>query len=60
MNQIYQNIKNKNLYRILYEAEDCTNSRSGEKVIVYCSLDIPSKVCVREEKEFYIKFTEYV
>ena len=52
----YKNIKNGNIYKILFHAIDCTNIRDGTKVIVYCPLQNESLICVREETEFYSKF----
>lgn len=52
----YKNIKNGNIYKILFHAIDCTNIRDGTKAIVYCPLQNESLICVREETEFYSKF----
>lgn len=49
-----RNKKNKQLYEVLFSATDATNSREGEKVIVY--RNDKGKLFVRELKEFYEKF----
>ena len=55
---VWRNNKNKNLYKVLHYANDCTNSRDGNKVIVYTSADGQSAaVFVRDEAEFLLKFT---
>jgi hypothetical protein len=53
VNNTYRNKKNGKLYYKLGIAIDATNSRDGEKVIIYSDM---SKVYVREEKEFHEKF----
>lgn len=58
MKQLYRNIKKDTIYRILYEAIDCTNSRDGLDVVVYSSMDNPFNVYVRDKKEFLEKFEE--
>lgn len=55
---LWRNNKNKNLYKVLHYANDCTNSRDGNKVIVYTPADGQSAaVFVRDEAEFLLKFT---
>ena len=54
--KIFKNKKNGNNYKILHEARDCTNSRDGARVLVYCPVDDNSQVFVRDEAEFYEKF----
>jgi hypothetical protein len=58
--RIFKNKKNGNHYKILHTARDCTNSRDGEKVLVYCPVDDNSQIFVRAEAEFYQKFIELV
>lgn len=60
MIKIYKNNKNGNHYKILHEARDCTNSRDGARVLVYCPVDDAAKVFVRDEAEFFEKFSEVV
>lgn len=57
-NTTYKNNKNGNLYRVLHVATDRTNAREGAKVIVYSPVDDPSEIAVRDESEFYEKFTK--
>lgn len=56
--KVFKNKKNGNNYKILYEARDCTNSRDGAKVLVYCPVDNESQVFVRDKAEFHEKFIE--
>jgi Protein of unknown function (DUF1653). len=53
---IYKHIKTGNLYKILHQAIDCTNSRDGTKVIIYSKVGEEEKVYVRDEKEWEEKF----
>ena len=55
---LWRNNKNLNLYKILYIATDCTNSRDGTKMVVYCPTDRPEQVFVRDAAEFMVKFTK--
>ncbi len=56
---VWRNNKNQNLYKVLHYASDCTNSRDGNKVIVYTPADGQSAaVFVRDEAEFLLKFTQ--
>lgn len=55
---LWRNNKNQNLYKILHYATDCTNSRDGAKVVVYCPVDRLEQVFVRDEAEFMLKFTQ--
>jgi len=55
---LWRNNKNKNLYKVLHYATDCTNSRDGNKVIVYNPVAGSSgSVFVRDEAEFLLKFS---
>jgi len=56
--KIFRNKKNGKLYKILYEAIDCTNHRDEEKTIVYTPVyeDGEVKIFVREKSEFIHKF----
>jgi len=55
---LWRNNKNQNLYKILHHATDCTNSRDGTKMVVYCPVDRLEQVFVRDEAEFMVKFTQ--
>lgn len=52
----YINIKNGKTYVVLNEAIDYTNSRDGTMVFIYCQLETPDKVFVRDKDEFLSKF----
>lgn len=58
--RVFKNKKNGNHYKILHTARDCTNSRDGATVLVYCPVDDSSQVFVRDEAEFQQKFIEVV
>jgi len=45
-------------YRWLAAATDCTNSRDGLPVVVYCPDNNEHTIYVREQSEFESKFTE--
>jgi hypothetical protein len=53
---LYRNHKNGKLYRWIADAVDCTNARDGTAVVVYCPLEQPDVICVRERSEFLAKF----
>lgn len=53
---LFKNKKTGNIYRHLGPAIDCTNSRDGTGVVVYCPADTGHPICVRESSEFYQKF----
>lgn len=55
---LWRNNKNQNIYKVIYHALDCTNSRDGAKVIVYSPIDKQDQVFVRDEAEFKVKFTK--
>lgn len=56
---IYKNNKKEDEYLVLGTGTDCTNSRSGEKCIIYTPYDSfdPDKIFTREINEFKEKFT---
>lgn len=55
----WRNNKNQNLYKVLHYATDCTNSRDGNRMVVYTPVDENSgAVFVRDEAEFLLKFTQ--
>lgn len=54
----WRNNKNQNLYKVLHQATDCTNSRDGTRVVVYIPVDKCGEVFVRDEAEFLVKFTQ--
>lgn len=54
---IFRNKKNGNLYELLFEAWEATNSRAGTLVVVYKRYDaMHNQTFVREKEEFYEKF----
>lgn len=53
----YINKKTGDIYTVISSAIDCTNSRDGTKVVIYCPYNGPNNVLyVREEQEFNGKF----
>lgn len=52
----YIHKKNGKIYRLLAAGTDCTNSRDGVAVAVYCPDDNGQEIYVRERKEFEEKF----
>ena len=56
----YKNKKKGGIYKILFHAEDRTNSRDGQKVVVYKTMlpvyDRSSGIYVIEEQEIYQNF----
>jgi len=52
----YRDIKIGNVYILLNQAIDCTNERDGTEVIVYYPENKKEFLCVREKKEFLVKF----
>ena len=58
--KIFANNKTNNKYMVLNKVIDCTNTRDGEQSIVYASVDCveDNNWYVREEQEFFAKFTE--
>lgn len=55
---LFKNKKNGKTYRYLAVGIDCTNSRDGTMVVIYCPDDDDHSVYVREYGEFYEKFEE--
>ena len=53
----FRNNKSGEIYRHLAYATDCTNSRDGMGVVVYCKDDNEHDIFVRESEEFEQKFT---
>ena len=56
INSKYRNIKNGNVYIVMNKAIDCTNERDGTEVIIYYPENKKEFLCVREKKEFLLKF----
>lgn len=54
----FKHNKTGNVYRLLAYATDCTNARDGTSSIVYCSEDNENTIYVREQQEFFDKFSE--
>lgn len=54
-NKTYKNKKKGTLYLVIGKAIDATNSRDGNKVVVYQSCE-DSQLYVRDEEEFLVKF----
>jgi hypothetical protein len=53
----FKNNKTGDIYIQLAYATDCTNSRDGTSVVVYCPDDNEHTIYVREYDEFEKKFT---
>ena len=53
---LYKNIKNGNIYKIINLAIDATNARCGQKMVIYCASNFLNSLYVREYAEFLIKF----
>lgn len=56
----YIHNKTGNRYRLLAFGTDCTNSRNGTPVAVYCPDDNEHSIYVRDLAEFREKFTEAI
>jgi hypothetical protein len=56
-NVIYINNKNGKQYCLLHMATDRTNAREGGRMVVYSPVDDSSEIAVRDEAEFYDKFS---
>jgi hypothetical protein len=54
----FKNNKTGNIYRLLGYALDCTNSRDGTPCVVYYPDECDNTLYVREQTEFFNKFTE--
>jgi hypothetical protein len=57
--QLWLHKKTGNLYRIVDEAVDATNARSGTRVVVYTRDDGTPGTYVRDLQEFLEKFEPY-
>ena len=53
----YTHNKTGTRYRLLALGTDCTNSRDGTPVAIYCRDDNEHTIFVRELEEFYSKFS---
>jgi hypothetical protein len=53
---VWRHKKTGQVYRWLADGVDCTNSRDGTMVVIYCPDDCEHTVFVREHDEFYEKF----
>lgn len=55
---LYKNKKNNKIYMYLKDVIDCTNSRDGEKSVLYCTKADDGNIMyfVREYNEFMEKF----
>ena len=60
MNRYFKHLKTNNIYKILYFAHECTNSREILEYVVYVEADDEDHhdVFVREKSEFFQKFKE--
>ena len=60
MHRYFNHLKTGVIYKMLYEAHECTNSRESLKYVVYVEADDEEHydVFVRESKEFFEKFKE--
>lgn len=55
---LYKHKKTGNLYRHLAIGTDCTNSRDGESVVVYCPDNDENTIYIREKNEFHDRFEQ--
>lgn len=53
---IYRHKRTARRYRWLAAGIDCTNSRDGLTVVIYCPDDDEHTLFVRDQAEFYAKF----
>jgi len=53
---LYRHVKTGNSYRLIKQGMDCTNSRDGLRVAIYCRDGEPEKTFVRDLAEFHQKF----
>ena len=53
---LFRHIKTEKIYRLLAHGIDCTNSRDGTGVVLYCPDDNENTIFVRETAEFHEKF----
>lgn len=56
--QKFTHKKTGKIYRRIAHGIDCTNSRDGLLVVIYCSEDAGDEIYVREANEFLDKFEE--
>ncbi|NOT12199.1 MAG: hypothetical protein HOP23_10280 [Methylococcaceae bacterium] len=54
---LFTHDKTGKIYRLLAHGIDCTNSRDGTGIVIYCTDDNEHTIFVRETKEFHDKFT---
>lgn len=54
----WKNNKTGEVYCLLAQATDCTNSRDGTPVILYYRESDPAPLYIRELREFDAKFTQ--
>lgn len=54
----WKNNKNGQIYNLIAQATDCTNSRNGTPVVIYSPEENPSRLFVRAVWEFEVKFTQ--
>lgn len=54
----WKNNKTGDVYDLIAQATDCTNSRAGTPVVIYSPEDHPSRLFIREVGEFEVKFTQ--
>jgi hypothetical protein len=55
----YTHNKTGNYYFLLNTAIDCTDSREGKIIAIYCPVDDENKIYVRDLDEFHERFTLY-
>ena len=53
---LFRHKKTGNIYRKLANGIDCTNSRDGTEIVVYCPDDNEHTIYVREIAEFHAGF----
>lgn len=53
----FKHNKTGSIYRLLGYAVDCTNIRNGTECVVYCPDNKSNRIYVRDQKEFFDKFT---
>ena len=57
---LFRHKKTGKMYRHLAHGTDCTNSRDGTGVVVYCPDDNEHSIFVREVWEFHEKFESII
>jgi len=58
--RLYRHIKTGKIYRWLAAGVDCTNSRDGTAVAIYCPADDEHTIYVRARGEFDVKFEPWL